>query len=226
MANNDSVYKEVWNVLSKVDVKEHIETKAGLSYLSWAWAWGVLMKTHPDAEYLFMPEFFYPDGSCKVECIMDIRGKTRSMWLPVMDYRNKAIENPTSRDISDARMRCLVKCIAMWGLGHYIYAGEDLPQMDADTKGTPDKKDSSKKKESKRKSTNGSGKSAIDIAVEELEAKVIPNLGRLSEVKDLENLRKLFDENKEDYAALGDAVFKTIREDFNKKRAELKKESN
>ena len=50
------------------------------------------------------------------------------MWLPVMDNRNKSIVNPTTRDISDARMRCLVKAIAMHGLGIYIYAGEDLPE--------------------------------------------------------------------------------------------------
>ena len=55
------------------------------------------------------------------------------MWLPVMDNRNKAVVNPTSRDVSDARMRCLVKCIAMFGLGHYIYAGEDLPLAVLDT---------------------------------------------------------------------------------------------
>ena len=45
-----------------------------------------------------------------------------------MDYRNNAIENPTARQISDTKMRCLVKCMAMLGLGHYIYAGEDIPQ--------------------------------------------------------------------------------------------------
>ena len=45
-----------------------------------------------------------------------------------MDNRNKSVANPSSRDISDARMRCLVKAIAMHGLGAYIYAGEDLPQ--------------------------------------------------------------------------------------------------
>jgi hypothetical protein len=49
------------------------------------------------------------------------------MWLPVMDNRNKSIVNGTTRDISDARMRCLVKCVAMFGLGIYLYAGEDLP---------------------------------------------------------------------------------------------------
>ena len=56
-----------------------------------------------------------------------MKDKTHPMWLPVMDNRNKAVPNPTSRDISDARMRCLVKAIAMHGLGAYIYAGEDLP---------------------------------------------------------------------------------------------------
>jgi len=54
------------------------------------------------------------------------------MWLPVMDYKNKAIAHPDSRAISDTRMRCLTKCLAMYGLGHYIYAGEDLP-LSSDT---------------------------------------------------------------------------------------------
>ena len=70
---------------------------------------------------------FYPDGSASVFVTIDIDGLTRSMWLPVMDYKNNAISNPNSRQVSDAKMRCLVKCIAMFGLGHYVYAGEDLP---------------------------------------------------------------------------------------------------
>ena len=45
-----------------------------------------------------------------------------------MDYKNNANKEPTARDISDTRMRCLVKCLAMFGLGHYIYAGESIPQ--------------------------------------------------------------------------------------------------
>jgi len=49
------------------------------------------------------------------------------MWLPVMDNRNNPIKNPNSRQVSDTTMRCLVKCLALFGLGHYIYAGEDLP---------------------------------------------------------------------------------------------------
>ena len=52
---------------------------------------------------------------------------TRSMFLPVMDHQNNAIIKPSSRQVSDARMRCFTRCLAMFGLGHYIYAGEDLP---------------------------------------------------------------------------------------------------
>jgi hypothetical protein len=49
------------------------------------------------------------------------------MWLPVMDFRNKAVVNPSSVDINKAKMRCLTKCFSQFGLGHYIYAGDDTP---------------------------------------------------------------------------------------------------
>jgi len=51
----------------------------------------------------------------------------RDMWLPVMDHKNKAVINPDACQINKTKMRCLTKCLAMFGLGHYIYAGEDLP---------------------------------------------------------------------------------------------------
>ena len=81
----------------------------------------------------------YDDGTCSVECELRIDDLVRKMWLPVMDYRNNAIENPTARQISDTKMRCLVKCISMFGLGHYIYAGEDLPQESASPPASKDK---------------------------------------------------------------------------------------
>ena len=133
-------HKEVWETLSKVDCSEHIEKKMNLSYLSWAWAWGVLMEHYADAQLTFQAftdqdgimrdAMFYPDGSASVHVTVSIGDLARSMWLPVMDYKNNAISNPSARQISDAKMRCLVKAIALFGLGHYIYAGEDLPIQD------------------------------------------------------------------------------------------------
>jgi hypothetical protein len=66
------------------------------------------------------------------------------MWLPVMDFRHKAIANPDARAISDAKMRCMVKCFALFGLGHYIYAGEDLPPGDDNEKNISQKAKPSK----------------------------------------------------------------------------------
>lgn len=124
--------KDVWGELSSVDVSEHVETKGTgsyqLKYLTWAWAWGELMERFPDSSYEFEPPLFFDDGSCEIWVTVSINGTSRKMWLPVMDHKNNAIIKPNSRQISDTRMRCLVKCLAMFGLGHYIYAGEDLPK--------------------------------------------------------------------------------------------------
>ena len=54
------------------------------------------------------------------------------MWLPVMNHRNQAltVEQATMFDVNKTIMRCLTKNLAMFGLGHYIYAGEDMPEGD------------------------------------------------------------------------------------------------
>ena len=119
--------------LSEINVSEHIEKKGNLSYLSWVWAIDTLLRNDPEAEWDFDEPLFYND-TVMVRCWVTAFGKTRKMFLPVMDYRNKAITNPDSFAINTAMMRCLVKCIALFGIGLYIYAGEDLPvKPDADT---------------------------------------------------------------------------------------------
>jgi hypothetical protein len=126
-------YAEIWTTLSKIDVSKHVEKKNGLSYLSWAWAWGVLMQQYPQADYSFAHSELHPDGTVTVHCAIMIGQCHRTMWLPVMDHRNNAIKNPDARKISDTKMRCLVKCLAMFGLGHYIYAGEDVPSTEQES---------------------------------------------------------------------------------------------
>lgn len=141
---NIRTYESVWADLSSLDCSEHVEKKMNLSYLSWAWAWGILMTKYADAQLEWKSIQGYqdgirehPDGSVTVMCIVTIPTNsgtghdepvlTREMWLPVMDNKNAAIKNPDSRKVSDAKMRCMVKCLAMFGLAHYLYAGEDLP---------------------------------------------------------------------------------------------------
>ena len=132
--NKELTYKEVWDKLSKIDCSDKVEKKMKLSYLSWAWAWGILQEHYPQAQYLFyqgeddVPYVKYPDGTGEVRCRVSIDNLTREMTLCVMDFKNNAVKNPNSSQVNNSKMRCLTKCLAMFGLGHYIYAGEDLPE--------------------------------------------------------------------------------------------------
>lgn len=117
---------KTFNDLRKLDVGEHIEKKNGLSYLSWSWAVDVLLQNDPSATWEF-PEPKYYGDTVMVYCDVTAFGKTMKMHLPVMDLRNKAIVNPNTTDINKAMMRCLAKCIACFGIGLYIFSGEDLP---------------------------------------------------------------------------------------------------
>lgn len=117
---------KTFNELRKLDVGEHIEKKNGLSYLSWSWAVDVLLQNDPSATWEF-PEPKYYGDTVMVYCDVTAFGKTMKMHLPVMDLRNKAIVNPNTTDINKAMMRCLAKCIACFGIGLYVFSGEDLP---------------------------------------------------------------------------------------------------
>ena len=110
--------------LSRKDVSAGIERKGNLDYLSWAYAWNALCEEHPDSDFYFEEPTTFPDGSVMVKVAVTVNDHTRTMQLPVMDHRNKAIQNPNARDISDAQMRCLVKCIALFGLGIGLYLGD------------------------------------------------------------------------------------------------------
>lgn len=130
----------VWDNLSKVDCSGYIakiERGGGIPYLPWGHAWAILMERYPESSYSFDEPVYLPDGTVEIWCSVTVADGgpmgeklTRKMWLPVMDNRNIAIENPSSRAISDTRMRCMVKCVGLFGLGHYLYTKDDAPRLD------------------------------------------------------------------------------------------------
>lgn len=135
-----------FNTLNEIDVSEHTETKNGLSYLSWAWAWGELKKRFPESTYTVYENAqgwnYHTDGrTCWVKTGVTVNGIEHIEELPVMDYKNKSIplENVTSFDVNKAIQRSLTKAVARHGLGLYIYAGEDLPETKAELPKMPDK---------------------------------------------------------------------------------------
>jgi hypothetical protein len=129
----------VWETLSNIDVNEHTEKKNGLTYLSWAWAWGIVKKHYPKATFTknlyssanndcTLPYMIDPAGYAFVSVTVNIEDESQTEILPVLNHANKAISSPDSFQVNTALQRCLAKCCAMHGLGHYIYAGEDLPE--------------------------------------------------------------------------------------------------
>lgn len=120
--------------LNAINVNDHTEQKGNLTYLSWAWAWAEFKKIYPSATYETKkfegdkPYLYDEKTGYMVFTKVTVDKLTHEMWLPVMDNRNKALMSPTVTDINKSIMRCLVKNLAMFGLGLYIYAGEDLPE--------------------------------------------------------------------------------------------------
>jgi hypothetical protein len=118
----------------KLNVNEQTEKKNGLTYLSWAWAWAKAIEIFPTATYTIkkdangIPAFGNDKIGYMCYTTVTIGEITHEMWLPVMDHRNKTILQPQMFDINKTVMRCLTKNLAMFGLGLYIYAGEDLPE--------------------------------------------------------------------------------------------------
>ena len=139
----------VFESLNSINVNEKTEKKDNLTYLSWAWAWQEFQKVCPTATYEILKNesglpYFADESGAIVYTQVTVDDITHEMWLPVMDGKNKAMKKEpykyltkygektvqayTMFDINKAIMRCLTKNLAMFGLGIYIYAGEDLPE--------------------------------------------------------------------------------------------------
>ena len=131
--------------------KDKNGNKSYLDYLSWSYAWGEFLKVCPTASYEI--ERFGENKEPFLRCgegymvftKVTVHGITREMWLPVMNSTNAALKEQAYKyntsygeksvsacdmtDINKAIMRCLVKNIAMFGLGLNIYQGDDLPNV-------------------------------------------------------------------------------------------------
>jgi hypothetical protein len=135
--------------LLTLNVNEHTEKKANLTYLSWAWAWAEALKADPQATFnvqMFGDKCYMEiNGTAMVWVTVTMFGKPMVCQLPVMDNTNKPItvEGTTtinkygkevitkldSFNVNTAIMRCMTKALSLHGLGLYIYSGDDLPSF-------------------------------------------------------------------------------------------------
>ena len=124
--------------LYRVNVAEHVEKKNGFSYVSWPFAVAELRKRHPTATWEVvrfegLPYQLTPLGFF-VEVAVTVNDIRLSQIHPVLDHANRPLKDPTAFHINTSIQRCLVKAIALHGLGLFVYAGEDLPER-SDAKG-------------------------------------------------------------------------------------------
>lgn len=127
----------VFDILNDINVNDKTEKKGKLTYLSWAWAWGQLKKNYPSANYKVYENangwnYFHDGRTAWVKVGVTVNGLEHIEYLPVMDNMNRSIplEKVTSFNVNTSIQRALTKAIARHGLGLYIYAGEDLPEVD------------------------------------------------------------------------------------------------
>lgn len=125
--------------LNSINVNGKTEKKGNLTYLSWAWAWGEVKKKHPDAIYTIYENEngwnYHTDGrTAWVKTGVTVNGIEHIEYLPIMDFKNRSIpaDAVTSVDVNKTIQRSLTKAVARHGLGLYIYAGEDLPEEEAE----------------------------------------------------------------------------------------------
>ncbi|SUM03879.1 DUF1071 domain-containing protein [Staphylococcus devriesei] len=148
-------FSDKFRELNSRDVSAHVEKKQDLNYLSWAYVQQELTKEDPNYSERVI-EFPYPDSTNEnffvpylktnegyMVCVeLTVFGVTKREWLPVLDYRNKPVAIGSSTaifDINKAIKRCMVKCAAKFGLGNYLYLGEEAPDVSDELKELLDK---------------------------------------------------------------------------------------
>lgn len=160
------------NVNDYTETKKNGNVELTYLSWAWAWATFKKECPDADYEVKHFDgkPFLYDENlGYMVETSVTANGETKSMWLPVMDgtnraqksvaytykvkkyenkkwtgdYEEKTVEPATMFDINTAIMRCLVKNIGMFGLGLYIYAGEDIPEGETVRQGKKARKEKS-----------------------------------------------------------------------------------
>ena len=151
---------EKFNELNSRNVNEHVEQKNGLNYLSWAYVQQELTKldenfqhrfiefpsADSDREDIFLPYLKTEEGY--MVCVeITLFGVTKREWLPVLNYKNQTIPkgSATTFDINKSMKRVFVKCAAQFGLGNYLYLGEDGPEQPFESASDAELKDVDKK---------------------------------------------------------------------------------
>lgn len=148
---NKTTFGEIYKKLHKVDLTGYTKAKQKLTYLPWASAYNLVSNIYPDFDHEIinyvhdgfeMPYYHDMDLGYMVHTKVTIEGISRQERLPVIDHSNRplrskpftyetrsgknTIQQCSMMDINKAHKRCLVKNLALFGLGIDLYIGEDV----------------------------------------------------------------------------------------------------
>ena len=205
---------EVFKTLEQVNVDAFTEKKdtgkTTLTYLSWANAWAEVARRFPDAHYRIekfgennLPFVYDEKTGYMVFTEVTIGGITHEMWLPVMDSHNCAmldhdytvktkrssftVKAATMFDVNTAIMRCLTKNLGMFGLGLYIYRGEDFPQSEEKVEASKASDTAAQKKIDKETPINDKQKEELNALFKEhdIRVSVVYSLYKVKKMEDI-----------------------------------------
>jgi hypothetical protein len=141
--------KEVFKTLYEIEVDKHTEKKGGYNYLKWAVAIRILLEHYPESSWRVLNQSeinmgldhskvggFIVGTEVTVQAGVDFI--TRREYLPIINYSNKIVIEPDFMAVNTAIKRCLVKNIAMFGLGMKIFEGVAMAEDSFDGEGEMD----------------------------------------------------------------------------------------
>lgn len=168
--------KSVFMTLSAIDVTDKLKKKNGMDYLPWSSAWAITKELYPDAHFDVYKDaegkLYHTDGkTCWVEVSVTIQGETQTETLAVMNHRNASIlaDDIMSTETNKSIKRCLVKCLALFGLGLSLWNGEELSDVAKAVKAKKKAEDDKKQKE-EAAALETVHQAIIDLATEKKEA--------------------------------------------------------
>ena len=154
-----------FDALYNMNLGDKVEKKDNLSYLTWSEAWKAFREVYPSATFRVitnpdtnLPYFMDPQLGIMVFTEVTADEQTQQCFLPVLNSsmkpmrlepynyqvwdkkNNRQIERTCEAanmfDINKTIMRCLVKNLALYGLGLKLYQGEDIPSESSDDAAT------------------------------------------------------------------------------------------
>ena len=130
-------FGEIWNCLSRVNVNKHLEKKGDYDYLPWAIAWAIVMEHYPETTFQNQlndngyPCFYDPQGFGMVRVTVTVCGHSHTEDYMITNYSNRVIQDPDPNQVNNCLKRALVKCLAYFGLGSYLYNQLDMLEDDS-----------------------------------------------------------------------------------------------